>query len=109
VLWLPTRGGGRRISQLEGCRIAVEMAKAVFRFSWRILDLGGGAETVLPDRYLRQHEDPEEKSDAPAMSPLASNMVGSETRASLSGQACHGIASAHAMCPSKPSDLAVAR
>jgi pimeloyl-ACP methyl ester carboxylesterase len=25
------------------------------------------------------------------------------------GQACHGMASAHAMCPSKPSDLAVAR
>ena len=29
---------------------------------------GVGAETVLPDRHLR-HEDPEETSDAPAMSP----------------------------------------
>jgi hypothetical protein len=36
---------------------------------------GVGAESVLPDRHLR-HEDPEERSDAPAMSPLASNMVG---------------------------------
>ena len=41
---VPSLRGGRRISQLEGCRIPVEMAKAVFRFSWRILDLGGGDE-----------------------------------------------------------------